>query len=208
MRVYAPATRANLQRLHTGASWTPTGPCFAVTPALRGWVESDGPADDEQLELVALTEAARESLRLLGPGATAPDAVRAVLALDLAADQVVVDDAGPEDPPGRVRVLVGEVPLARVAAVHADESENDRFSSITSRFVTSSSAAPPESPPRVSRLTLSRRDEPGVTTVPGHDPLGVVEYPMGRQADASAFELAAMPSAAGASGTNLVRDRN
>jgi hypothetical protein len=152
MRVYAPATRADLQRLHTGASWTPTGPCFAVTPALRGWVESDGPADDEQLELVALTEAARDSLRLLGPGATAPDAVRAVLALDLAADQVVVDDAGPEDPPGRVRVLVGEVPLARVAAVHADEESAAGAVAAAAAALTAADRGDPEAEAVVGRL--------------------------------------------------------
>jgi hypothetical protein len=121
MRVYAPATRADLLRLHTDGRWAPTGPCFAVTDELRGWVESDGPVDDEQLELVALTEAARESLRLLGPLAAGSGATRVVLAVDLGADQVAVDDSGPQDPPGRVRVLAAQVPLATVAAVHADE---------------------------------------------------------------------------------------
>ena len=34
---------------------------------------------------------------------------------------VVVDDGGPDDPPGRVRLTAQTVPVARVVAVHVDE---------------------------------------------------------------------------------------
>ncbi|MFI5100890.1 MAG: DUF6912 family protein, partial [Actinomycetes bacterium] len=59
MRVYAPATRADLDRLRRDGSWRPPAAAFAVTAALRGWVGADGPVDDEELELAALSEAAR-----------------------------------------------------------------------------------------------------------------------------------------------------
>jgi hypothetical protein len=85
-------------------------------------VVADGPADDEELELAAMSEAARASLRLIAPAATT-DARRVVVALDLPADSVTVDDEGPDDPPGRVRLTAGTVPVARVASVHVDEPD-------------------------------------------------------------------------------------
>jgi hypothetical protein len=122
MRVYAPATTADLVVLAASGAWSPAADGYAVTPALRGWVVADGPADDEELELAALSEAARASLRLLASPATPPgDARRVVLVLDLPAEAVAVDDEGQDDPPGRVRLTGETVPLARVAAVHVDE---------------------------------------------------------------------------------------
>jgi hypothetical protein len=121
MRVYAPATRADLDRLRREASWRPSAPAFAVTEALRGWVRADGPADDEELELAAMSEAARQALRLLGPDVEPADAQRVVVALDLPPTQVSADDDGPEDPPGRVRLTAEAVPVGRVASVHIDE---------------------------------------------------------------------------------------
>ncbi len=122
MRVYAPATRADLDLLRRTGSWRPAAGAFAVTPALRGWVSADGPADDEELELAALSEAARHALRLLGAGVDPADAQRVVVALDLPPAQVTVDDEGPDDPPGRVRLALDAVPVGRVAAVHVDEA--------------------------------------------------------------------------------------
>lgn len=122
MRVYAPATTADLVVLATGGAWTPAADGYAVTPALRGWVVADGPADEEELELAALSEAARASLRLLAPPSASPGgARRVVVALDLPAEAVVVDDEGSDDPPGRVRLTGEAVPAARVVAVHVDE---------------------------------------------------------------------------------------
>jgi hypothetical protein len=121
MRVYAPATTADLVVLARDGAWSPGAGAYAVTPALRGWVVTDGPADDEELELAALSEAARASLRLLTPAAASGDARRVVVALDLPADVVAVDDEGPDDPPGRVRLALDTVPVARVASVHVDE---------------------------------------------------------------------------------------
>ncbi len=121
MRVYAPATRADLHRLRRDGSWRPPAAAFAVTAALRGWVSADGPVDDEELELAALSEAARHALALLGPAVDPADAFRVVVALDLPPAEVEVDDAGPDDPPGRVRLLADPVPVGAVAALHVDE---------------------------------------------------------------------------------------
>ena len=121
MRVYAPATRADLDRLRRDGSWHPSTAAFAVTAALRGWVSADGPVDEEELELAALSEAARCALALLGPAVDPGDAQRVVVSLDLPPAQVEVDDEGPDDPPGRVRLRADIVPVSRVAAVHLDE---------------------------------------------------------------------------------------
>jgi len=123
MRVYAPATPVDLQQLAIEGSWRPAAGAFAVTPALRGWLSADGPVEAEELELAALSEAARASLRLVAATSkgTAGQSRRVVVALDLPDSQVAVADEGPDDPPGLVRLAVDVLPLARVAAVHVDE---------------------------------------------------------------------------------------
>jgi len=87
LRVYLPCTLPALARLLADAPAGPPVRGFAVTPALREWYSSGG---EEELEYVAMTHAARASLRLLhgDPGA-----------------------------PGRRVVLAAEVPGAQVAAV-------------------------------------------------------------------------------------------
>ena len=63
MRVYVPATLAMLSRLVADGSIFPvSGTAFAVTPTLR---EAYAEGDDDELAEVALSEAARASLRLL-----------------------------------------------------------------------------------------------------------------------------------------------
>lgn len=117
-RVYVPATDAGLVELGAAGSLDSAGLAFAVTPALRAWVLADGPADDEQLELVALSEAARHSLRLLG--ATERPARRVVVAADVDDAAVTVDDEGPDAYAGQVRIDPAGVPVDRVAAVLVD----------------------------------------------------------------------------------------
>jgi hypothetical protein len=74
MRVYIPASSALLERLVLDGSLE-ISRGFAVTPALREWYEGD----DEELEYLAASAAARASLELLG------DALprRVVLAADI-----------------------------------------------------------------------------------------------------------------------------
>ncbi|TLP62059.1 DUF6912 family protein [Microbispora triticiradicis] len=120
MRVYLPSTLPALARVVAAGELGPaplTG--FAVTPALIEWYAS---GDTEELEYVALTEAARASLRLLAAGPAAGDgegaARRVVLAADVP-DETVKAGGGLEE---RARVRVVEpVPLKLLAAVHVDD---------------------------------------------------------------------------------------
>ena len=115
MRVYLPATLPGLRTLlDTGVLVAPL-PGFAVTAALREWYAE---GDDEELEYVALTLAARASVRLLD---------RALL-LDPAAPPrrvvVVVEVAQTEPAPevdrAAVRVLQ-DVPMRLVQSVQVDD---------------------------------------------------------------------------------------
>ncbi|GGO75667.1 DUF6912 family protein [Nonomuraea cavernae] len=116
MRVYLPCTLPELARAVESGELGPaplTG--YAVTPALTEWYAS---GDAEELEYVALTEAARASLRMLAAdgGATAP---RRVVVVAEVPDAALSAGTDLEDR-GRVRVGDG-VPLAKVAAVHVDD---------------------------------------------------------------------------------------
>ncbi|MGV9775986.1 DUF6912 family protein [Streptosporangium sp. NPDC003464] len=119
MRVYLPGTLPALARVVTLGEFGPaplTG--YAVTPALVEWYVS---GDTEELEYVALTEAARASLRMLA--ADRADGVevaarRVVIAAEVP-DDVVSVGAGLEE---RARVrLSAPVPLSKIAAVHVDD---------------------------------------------------------------------------------------
>lgn len=129
MRVYIPATIAMLQKLVAEQELDPVSrTAFAVTPALR---EAYASGDDDELAEVAMTEAARASLRLLasetpegepsegaaGDASTAVPHRRAVIAAD-------VEDAKlrPDLDDAVVR-LAGPVTMAMVASVHVDLSE-------------------------------------------------------------------------------------
>ncbi|MEU4228694.1 hypothetical protein AB0F17_30745 [Nonomuraea sp. NPDC026600] len=119
MRVYLPCTFPALTRAVEVGELGPaplTG--YAVTPALTEWYAS---GDTEELEYVALTEAARASLRMLA--ADHADGVEA------ASRRLVVVAEVPDgalsigsDLEERARVRVAEpVPMAKVAAVHVDD---------------------------------------------------------------------------------------
>ncbi|TMR20620.1 hypothetical protein ETD86_18350 [Nonomuraea turkmeniaca] len=119
MRVYLPCT---LPALATAVEAGELGPApltgYAVTPALTEWYAS---GDTEELEYVALTEAARASLRMLT--ADRADGVAA------APRRVVVAAEVPDhsvsagvDLEERARVRLSEpVPMAKVASVHIDD---------------------------------------------------------------------------------------
>jgi len=119
MRVYLPCTLPALARVVTVGELGPaplTG--YAVTPALTEWYAS---GDTEELEYVALTEAARHSLRMLA--ADRADGVevtarRVVVAVDVPEGDV----SASADLEERARVrLAAAVPLRLVAAVHVDD---------------------------------------------------------------------------------------
>lgn len=115
MRVYVPTTLPALAELLRKAEIGPAPMrAFAVTPALR---ESYASGDLQELEYVAITHAARASLRLL---ATDPDAPRrrVVLAVDVPDGQI--GDNGGFDEPTLVEVTAA-LPLDRVVSGHVDD---------------------------------------------------------------------------------------
>ncbi|TQF66072.1 hypothetical protein FK531_19605 [Rhodococcus spelaei] len=120
MRVYVPATIAMLQRLVEDEQLDPVSrTAFAVTPALR---EAYASGDDDELAEVAMTEAARASLRLLAAEAEEgegdkPLFRRAVIAADVEDVKLRpdLDDA--------VVRLSAPLELSAVASVHVDLAE-------------------------------------------------------------------------------------
>ncbi|GAB3156346.1 DUF6912 family protein [Microbispora hainanensis] len=121
MRVYLPSTIPALARIVAAGELGPaplTG--FAVTPALIEWYAS---GDTEELEYVALTEAARASLRMLAADRAdgARTAARRVVIAAEVPDETVKTGAGLEER-ARVRVLE-PIPMRLVAAVHVDDAD-------------------------------------------------------------------------------------
>lgn len=119
MRVYLPCTIPALARAVEAGELGPaplTG--FAVTPALTEWYAS---GDTEELEYVALTEAARSSLRMISAdrtdGAPTP-ARRVVVAADV--PEAILQLPTELEEKARLRV-VRPVSMTRVAAVHVDD---------------------------------------------------------------------------------------
>jgi hypothetical protein len=111
VRVYLPATVALLRRAVAEARFNPVGGTgFGVTPGLRS--EYQG-ADDEELEYLAMHDAALASLRLIAGSGDGP-AVRVVLAVD--------DDSATErgDLDRAAVRLAGPVPWSAVVSVHLD----------------------------------------------------------------------------------------
>jgi hypothetical protein len=116
MRVYLPSTLAALAPvLAVGQIGLAPVRGFAVTPGLREWYAS---GDLEELEYVAMAQAARASLRLLQADPAAPR--RRVVLVAEVPDQVVTVRNG-LDKPGRVEVTV-PVPLADVVSGHVDDA--------------------------------------------------------------------------------------
>lgn len=115
MRVYVPVTLPILAALFRDGQ---IGPApvggYAVTPALREWYAS---GDLEELEYVAMTQAAKASLRMLRADPQAPPR-RAVVAADVA-DELVAE-AGGFDEPALVKIAIA-VPASSVVSGHIDD---------------------------------------------------------------------------------------
>jgi len=114
MRVYLPFTLPTLAGLLADGQAAAPVRGFAVTPALREWYSS---GDEEELEYVAMTHAARASLRLLQSDPSAPHR-RVVLAAEVPDDDVA-GIAG-FDEPALVEISV-PVALADVVSGHIDD---------------------------------------------------------------------------------------
>ena len=115
MRVYFPSTLRLLADALEAGQLAPallTG--YAVTPSLREWYAE---GDQEELEYVALTAAARASLRLLDLDDAAPRR-RVVVAAE------VPDGDVRSVPDERAAVRVDAVvPMSKVAAAHVDADD-------------------------------------------------------------------------------------
>jgi hypothetical protein len=125
VRVYLPSTLPDLSaRVRLDAAGVPADPravvaaaggtAYGVTPALREWYRE---GDLEELEYVALTHAARASLRVLASAGRSGAARRVVLAVDVPDRDVM---AAPDLDVAAVRVGIPVV-LEAVAAVHVDD---------------------------------------------------------------------------------------
>ena len=115
MRVYLPSTLADLSSVLVAGEFGPAPVLgFAVTPALREWYSS---GDLEELEYVAMMEAARASLRLLHSDVNAPRR-RVVLAAEVPEPDVLIRNG--LDKPGKVELRL-PVRLADVVAGHVDD---------------------------------------------------------------------------------------
>src|SRR5215469_3740301 len=115
VRVYLPATLPAVAGLLRDGEIRPAPVRgYAVTPALREWYAS---GDVEELEYVAMTHAARESLRLLAADPAAPRR-RVVLAAEVTDEQVTAS-GGFDDPAGVM--ISGQVRLRDIASGHVDD---------------------------------------------------------------------------------------
>ncbi len=127
MRVYLPTTLAELGSALVAGQVGPAPVVgFAVTPALREWYAS---GDLEELEYMAMVQAARASLRMLHADTKAPRR-RVVLAAELP-ESVVSSINGP-DKPGKVSVTL-PVMLTDVVSGHVDSTTRRRTSTLHRR---------------------------------------------------------------------------
>jgi Family of unknown function (DUF6912) len=120
MRVYLPSTLSGLAGILRDRGLAPvplTG--YAVTPALREWYAS---ADLEELEYAAMSDAAKESLRLLAADPDAPSR-RVVIVAEVPDDAVAhAGDVMDADDRALVRVT-RPVPFDRIVSGHVDDAE-------------------------------------------------------------------------------------
>lgn len=141
-RVYLPTTLPLLAGLRAeGRLALPEGLAghtgHAVTPELREWYAE---GDDEELEYVAFTRAAQDSLRLLRHDPQAPRR-RVVLATDVPHDQVVAIDRTL----GSSAVRTGsQVSLTEVAAIHVDGKDAEADVAAAADVVEAAAAGDPD----------------------------------------------------------------
>jgi hypothetical protein len=137
IRVYLPATLAQLAVLRESGELPPPGEAHAVTPALREWYAE---GDEEELEYVAFTRAAQSALRLLRHDPKAPRR-RVVLCVDLPEKSMKM--AGLDLGSSQVEVA-GKVPLRAVAAIHVDGRDAEAEVSAAADVVEEAAAGDPD----------------------------------------------------------------
>lgn len=115
MRVYIPSTLPDLAAI-LRAGQIRADAAYAVTPALR---EAYASGDQEELEYVALTAAARASLRLLADDPQAAPR-RVVLAAEISDNQVTWANQNADTDPA-VITIDAAIPTARLVSAHVDD---------------------------------------------------------------------------------------
>lgn len=112
MRIYVPVLLSTLREVVSSRQVTPRGGIvFAVTADLRAEYPD---ADDEELEYLAMSDAARACLRLLAAAGPTEPPLRVVIAAD-------VPEATPASDRDRAAATVsGAVQWKQIAAVHLD----------------------------------------------------------------------------------------
>ncbi|WP_432574198.1 DUF6912 family protein [Kineococcus sp. SYSU DK005] len=125
MRVYWPTTLPALAAAAPSGVLAPApAAVHAVTPLLREFYADADPRElEEELEYVAMSDAAEQSLRLL---ATAPDGAaprRVVLALDVPGTAAPRPDAAWSAPERSLVVLEQDLTLDALVSVHVDDAE-------------------------------------------------------------------------------------
>ena len=128
VRVYLPSTLSSLRTLAGGGGEAVLAQApvqgHGVTHALREWyVDADPRELEEELEYVAMSDAAEQSLRLL---ATAPEGAaprRVVLALDVPGPAAPRPDAAWSAPERSLVVLGEDLTLDALVSVHVDDAE-------------------------------------------------------------------------------------
>jgi hypothetical protein len=115
VRIYIPLTLSRLREVVAARAVTPQGGVvFAVTDDLRGEYPD---ADDEELEYLAMSDAARACLRLLAAAPADEAQLRVVVSAD-------VDTAlATPDLDRAAASFRGTVPWKQIASVHLDGAE-------------------------------------------------------------------------------------
>lgn len=137
VRVYLPATIAQLGPLRQKQSFGPAPVAHAVTPDLREWYAE---GDEEELEYVAFTRAAQEALRLLRHDPAAKRR-RVVISADVPAHAVgrLERDLG-----SSLVQVSGPVPFEAVAAIHVDSTDAEEAVAAAAAVVEEAVAGDPD----------------------------------------------------------------
>ncbi|MGH3647447.1 MAG: DUF6912 family protein [Micromonosporaceae bacterium] len=137
-RIYLPATLPALRELAAHGEWRP-GPLggHAVTPALREWYAE---GDEEEFEYVAFTRAAQAALHLLRKDPETPRR-RVVVSADVPAESIRTGEVALGS---STVTLLAPVPLADIAAFHADSADAEGDVAAAAEAVSEAEAGDPD----------------------------------------------------------------
>jgi hypothetical protein len=121
MRVYLPSTLSGLAEILRDRKLEPAPLLgYAVTPALREWYAS---ADLEELEYAAMSDAAKDSLRLLAADPEAPSR-RVVVVAEVPDDAIAYEAGDLVDSEDRAAVRVTRpISYDHIVSGHVDDAE-------------------------------------------------------------------------------------